>query len=111
MIKSDELIDKVLEQIKEDVNYGNLMAIEELMKHIPEELLEGFLGQDQMIDPERMKQWKANILPVPSAELLKGKGSAPLNCYACGNPHFLREEDAGSDREIARLCTRCFERK
>ena len=45
IIKSDELIDKVLEQIKEDVNYGNLMAIEELIKHLPEELLEGFLGQ------------------------------------------------------------------
>ncbi len=39
------ICNKVLEQIKEDVNYGNLMAIEELMKHLPEELLEGFLGQ------------------------------------------------------------------
>ena len=32
---------------------------------------------DPKIDPERMKKWEANILPVPSAERLKGKGSSP----------------------------------
>ena len=32
---------------------------------------------DPKIDPERMKKWEANILPVPSAELLKGRGSSP----------------------------------
>jgi len=37
---------------------------------------------DPKIDSERMKQWKANILPVPSAERLKGKGSSPSACSA-----------------------------
>tara|TARA_B100001063_G_scaffold63608_1_gene57594 strand:- start:24 stop:224 length:201 start_codon:yes stop_codon:yes gene_type:complete len=32
---------------------------------------------DPKIDPERMEKWKANTLPVPSVELLKGKGSSP----------------------------------
>lgn len=35
---------------------------------------------DPKIDPERLKQWKANILPVPTAERLKGKGSPPSSC-------------------------------
>ena len=32
---------------------------------------------DPKIDPELMEKWKANTLPVPSVELLKGKGSSP----------------------------------
>ena len=35
---------------------------------------------DPKIDPERMKKWEANILPVPSAELLKGDGSGAAPC-------------------------------
>lgn len=35
---------------------------------------------DPKIDPERMKKWEANTLPVPSAERLKGKGSSPSAC-------------------------------
>lgn len=37
---------------------------------------------DPKIDPERIKKWKANIVPVPSAERLKGKGSSPSPCSA-----------------------------
>jgi hypothetical protein len=37
---------------------------------------------DPKIDTERMKKWEANILPVPSAERLKGKGSSPSACSA-----------------------------
>lgn len=35
---------------------------------------------DPKIDPERMKQWEENVLPVPSAERLKGKVSPPSTC-------------------------------
>lgn len=35
---------------------------------------------DPKIDPERMKQWEANILPNPSAERLKGKGASTSAC-------------------------------
>jgi len=37
---------------------------------------------DPKTDPERMKKWEANALPVPSAERLKGKGSSPSPCSA-----------------------------
>ena len=38
---------------------------------------------DPKLDHERMKiEWEANILPVPSAERLKGKGSSPASCSA-----------------------------
>ena len=36
---------------------------------------------DPKIDPERMDQWEANAIPVPSAERLKGKGSGLSPCY------------------------------
>ena len=37
---------------------------------------------DPKIDPKRMKKWKANIVPVTSAERLKGEGSSPSSCFA-----------------------------
>ena len=45
MTKLDKLIDKVLEQIQEDVNNGDLTAIEELIKPLAEEQLQGFLSE------------------------------------------------------------------
>ena len=45
MTKLDKLIDKVLEQIQEDVNNADFTAIEELIKPLPEEQLQGFLSE------------------------------------------------------------------
>ena len=41
--KQDELYDKVLEQIKQDVADGDLSAIDELLKFVPKENLEAYL--------------------------------------------------------------------
>lgn len=40
-----ELIDLVLEQIKKDIDDGDLTALEELLGFIPEENLQGYLPE------------------------------------------------------------------
>jgi len=32
----------------------------------------------------------------------------PDKCVICGDPHWLRNEDAGSQREIERKCMDCY---
>ena len=41
-----KLIDKVLEQIKEDVINGDVTAIEELLKQVPIEILKSYLPEE-----------------------------------------------------------------
>lgn len=41
-----KLIDKVLEQIKEDVINGDVTAIEELLKQVPIEILKSYLQEE-----------------------------------------------------------------
>lgn len=43
--KQDELYDKVLEQIKQDVADGDLSAIDELLRFVPKENLEAYLPE------------------------------------------------------------------
>jgi hypothetical protein len=45
MKPNQELIDKVIQQIKLDVDYGDYTAIEELLKACPEVNLEAFLSE------------------------------------------------------------------
>jgi len=40
-----DIIDKVIEQIKQDVEFGVLSAVEELLREIPEERLTAFLEE------------------------------------------------------------------
>jgi hypothetical protein len=43
---NQKLIDKAIEQIKKDVESGDLTAIDELLKYVPTQKLEAFLSED-----------------------------------------------------------------
>jgi hypothetical protein len=45
-----DLVDLVMEQIRIDIEYGDLTAIEELLGHVPEDILKGFLSEDTVMD-------------------------------------------------------------
>lgn len=45
---NQELINKVITQIMADIGNGDLTAIEELLKYVPEWILEGFLVEEQI---------------------------------------------------------------
>jgi hypothetical protein len=46
MDSRDRLIDAVLEQIKVDVEQGDLTAIEEMIRHLPADVLMNFLPEE-----------------------------------------------------------------
>ncbi len=46
----DNLIDVVIDNIKEDINFGDLTAIDELLRFIPKENLIGYLPEEQWGD-------------------------------------------------------------
>lgn len=50
MISRKEVIDKVLIQIQNDLEAGDLTAVEELLTFVPLENLIGFLPEDQVDD-------------------------------------------------------------
>ena len=45
-IKMDNLVDSVIDQIKEDINGGDLTAIDELLRFVPKENLIGYLPEE-----------------------------------------------------------------
>jgi hypothetical protein len=42
----EQLIDRVLDQIAHDVRIRDFTAIAELLEHVPENILEGYLPED-----------------------------------------------------------------
>lgn len=48
--KMDNLIEVVIDKIKEDINFGDVTAIDELLRFIPKENLIGFLSEEQWGD-------------------------------------------------------------
>jgi len=53
------LIDRVLKQIETDVYNEDLTALEELLAHVPEEILAGYLSEDFENDgqPDEAQEW------------------------------------------------------
>lgn len=47
--RDQDLIDRVLIQIQEDIENGDVTAIEEMLYHVPIQHLEAFLSEDQLI--------------------------------------------------------------
>ena len=53
------LIDRVLKQIETDMYNEDLTALEELLAHVPEEILAGYLSEDFENDgqPDEAQEW------------------------------------------------------
>ena len=47
--RDQDLVDRVLIQIQEDIENGDVTAIEEMLYHVPIRHLEAFLSEDQLI--------------------------------------------------------------
>jgi hypothetical protein len=45
-----DLVDLVMEQIRIDIETGDLTALEELLGHVPEDILKGFLSEETVMD-------------------------------------------------------------
>ena len=45
-----DLVDLVMEQIRLDIENGDLTALEELLGHVPTDILEGFLSEETVVD-------------------------------------------------------------
>jgi len=53
--------------------------------------------------------WRDHLHKSPLDNVKHTREALPAtSCSACGKNHWLTDDDAGSDREIARLCTSCF---
>ena len=50
MSTKQQLIDHVLDQIIDDVYAGDLTAVEELLRSVPEDLLVGYLPEDSVCE-------------------------------------------------------------
>jgi len=44
-MEKQEILDKVLEQVKREVELGDMTALEELLRTIPKDLLQGYLSE------------------------------------------------------------------
>jgi hypothetical protein len=43
---NEQIIDNVIEQIKKDIESGDVTAIDELLRYVPTQKLEAFLSED-----------------------------------------------------------------
>ena len=59
----DNLIERVLRQIDVDLQTGDLTALEELLKRVPEQVLESYLPEDEFFvaehdgQPDEAQEW------------------------------------------------------
>ena len=59
---------------------------------------------------EHVAECMGNPYCDPACEAVKGGEKIDATkCVECGNPHYLHEFEAGTEREIQRLCIPCFE--
>lgn len=58
---------------------------------------------ERLAEPERVRS-----VDRANAQVEGREAYPPTHCSACGKPHRLTCLDAGSDREIKRLCVSCY---
>lgn len=76
-----------------------------------DEIVEILIASESEVDNWNMAVFAHQYGSVADAILRLVKKSSDIqpvsNCSTCGKPHRLRDEDAGTEREIKRLCIDC----
>jgi len=101
-----KIIDTVLEQIKLDVHSGDLTAIEELLKSVPEENLKGYLPEEKLrkyLDVIRDIYWFEELPidiqnkicdeQVKEFKATHEDGDNPFPDFETARNYFLKEHD------------------
>ena len=86
--------------------FNDIAAVMEILKE--EGLVEKVIDREAIeLKKVKVKKWLQYSEKVGTLECKETHTSL---CTCCGSPHYLRDEDAGSERELRKECVFCYDK-